>query len=363
MSKTFLITSHTEGGSPFEQKTILYGLIKSLKRYFPDCLVLVASRSEVEYDSVKLADYTIIDKVAHDHPHGQGELTLLKTAVSTLKQLGRSDCIKLCYDFVIDDTNYQVFDQWLAHEKDFVSCWWRWDGLGIGTWVWYSKIDFLEKLIDFDQLNMYFEWKIYESVQKHNAIDRCYLYEDSDQMFNGDWYSRCDLVHDGGRRLKYNYGQTVALVRLDDANVDQTGVSLQSLALQTKLPAHVLLIDKRSTKIDLRTLPVYQKLFELLSSKSVSWSLIVADRDSQLFDYLNSFDYAWAWMLPDDLISIDALKNYHRQIILNMNVGCVSDANGVFFKNKILENAEFHSTIEQYIVDKFAETSYNNFVL
>jgi hypothetical protein len=359
MSKSFLITSHTEGINSFEKKIILWGLVKNLKEYFPDCFIIITSQSEVDFETQQLADYIIVDKKTINEPHGAGEVALLNAGLKVLEQFGRKDCFKLVYDFIIDETNHQVFDQWLSHNKQFVGCFWKTVGLGIGSWCWWGTTDIQRKILDFDNLDMYLEWKIYQSILDKNLLDDCYIYDTNDDMFNGNWIERCDLVHDGGRRLKFNYGNVVAVGILDDLNIDQLPITIQSLIDQEKAFTHLLLVDARRDKLDLRVNPSYQNLLYMLGQKNISWHLIYWIGEKELYDYVKELDYDWVcWFNQPIYLDKKWLKKIYKKIILNRKLAIINDSDIIFYKNKIIELAEINNNIKQLLIDNLDKSLY-----
>jgi hypothetical protein len=362
MSKSFLITSHTEGAHPFEQRTILNGLVKSLKHYFPDCFIVVASQSQVEVDTQQIVDYVVIDQTTVNQPYGAGEIALLNAGLDVMIRFGKTDCYKMVYDFVIDDRNYQVFDQWLTHGKDFVGCYWHSDGLGIGSWIWYGSVKMQKKILDFNNLNMHLECKLLESVRVKNLIDSCYLYDNNESMFNGDWFDRCDLVHAGGAVLKHKYGTVAAALELTDDTEYYIPMIIGQIADQTKRPNHLVLIDRRTVKEDLRTKEVYQCMFEVLRDRQISWNLIFYTSPKHTIDHLADLGQTWCWLIDNQTyLDKDVLKQLYRTIIVNYNVGTISGiSNTLFYRNRILNFEGLNIDSRQFIVDKMTETCYSN---
>lgn len=362
MSKSFLITSHTEGAYPFEQRTILNGLVKSLKQFFPDCFIVVASQSQVDVDTQLVADYVIVDRKTVNQPYGAGEMGLLKAGLRTMRQFGRTHCYKIVYDFLIDETNYHVFDRWLEHDKDFVGCYWRSDGLGIGSWVWYGSVEFQEQLLDFGPLDHHLETKLLSSAQNKGLLDRCYIYNDHEVMFGNNWFDRCDLVHAGGTVLKHKYGTVSAALKLTDQSETYFPLILQSLANQTKKVDHLVLIDTRTAPSDIRTREDYRDLFELLAQRHISWNLVYGTDQTALLKYLADLGYGWCWLVPNQrLLDTDTLKQFYRMIMLDYNIGTISNsATNLFYRNKIIRFGEVNTDIREFIVDRMKETSYNN---
>jgi hypothetical protein len=362
MSKSFLITSHTEGVYPFEQRTILNGLVKSLKQFFPDCFIVVASQSQVDVDTQLLADYVIVDRKTENLPYGAGEIGLLQAGLNIMAMFGRKDCYKIVYDFLIDQTNYQVFDQWLEHKKEFVGCYWKVNGVGLGSWCWYGTIDFQQQLIDFGPLDNNLEIKLLESAQTKGLLDRCYIYNTHELMFNNAWHDRCDLVHAGGSILKHRYGAVLAVLEITDESESYIPLILQSLANQTKLPNHLVLVESRRNPADLRTRSDYQDLFSLLSQKQIPWNLIYKVDSSTLLKYLAYLGHEWCWLIPNQhLLNADTLKCFYRKIMLDYNIGTISDTNNnLFYRNKIINNDEVTTPLHEFVINKMKETCYTN---
>lgn len=361
MSKSFLITSHTAGSYPFEQRTMLSGLVKSLKHHFPDCFVVVASQSPVDSETQQLSDFVIVDQVSSNVPHGAGELALLQQGCDVLKRFNKTEYFKLCYDFVIDSTNIGVFDRMISHGKDFVSCYWKTVDLGIGTWIWYSTIAIHEQLFDFTDLSYHLEWKLLEVVQTKALLDRCYLYDDQTSMFNGDWYNRCDLVHSGGTVLKHSYGTISAVVEISDASQSIAPAVLASVAYQSKLPAHLVLVDRREIKTDLRSVDIFRQLFELLERKGTSWSLIYYESQSQVKQYLEDLGHTWCMLIDSNrLLQENSVKRFYETVILNYDVGLVMDQHQtVLYRNKVLIDTEKIYDLRNFVVDNMRNTCYN----
>lgn len=364
MRKNFLITSHTEGASPIEQRAMLHGLVKNLKQFFPDCFILVASNSIVETETQKYIDFLLMDTFTIDQPHGYAELIKMKRATTFLKEIGCTDCFKICYDFVIDNTNYFVFDKWKSLNKDFVSCYWRSSGLGVGTWTWYSSLEMQEKLLDFDNLDKFLEVKVLESIQQKNLLEQCYLFDNEIDLFNGNW-TKCDLVWAGGKKLKYNYGTIVAAIDIKGILDVNTAITLQSLIDQTKLPNHILFIDKQNIKLDLRTVPHYQDFFLQLAKKNITWNLIYYVDENHLLKHLLDLNFDWCWMIENKKnIDSDQLKKIYSKNIICQPLGYIIDNdNNLFFANNIVKDNHSDDKLSRYIIDSLSKLNYNYVIM
>lgn len=352
MSKSFLITSHTEGRYAFEQRTILNGLVSSLRKYFPDCFIVVASQSSVPDEVQKIVDYVFIDKKTVNVPHGNGELNLVKSGVEIMQKFNRPDFYKITYDFIIDNTNYMVFDQWASHGKSFVTCRWEIKGSGLGTWAWYGNTETIKKIFDFEYLNTYIECKVLESVQQKNLIDQCYIYRDHEDLFNGDWFSRCDLVHEGGNRLQYEYGSVIAVAELNDNNNPVFLSRLYSILNQTKDPDHLLIIDRRTDITDLREKPYFRNVLELFSNNQIKWSVIFGGDHNQLLIHLANLNYTWCWLVgEEDFLVRNTLEIFYEQIIFDREINVISDdEKNVFYRNRIFPPSDRNTNLVEYIL-------------
>ena len=365
MSKNFVITSHTEGKYPNEQKIILNGLIASLRKYFPDCFIVLASQSPVEEETQRFVDYAIVDRKTINLPHGYGELELVRAAAAVMKKFNKTSFYKIVYDFIIDDTNYQVFDRWLEHKKDFVSCHWRTNGLGIGTWVWYGTIELVDQIFDFSTLDDYIECKVLKSVIGKNLSERCYFYNDQEEMFDNNWFAKCDLVHAGGKKLKYTYQSTLAILTLNDSNQTVFLSMLYSILNQTFLPARVVINDKRSNPLDLRQDRYYNNFFNLLVRKNIPWEVVFTSDENNLLVHLDEIGNHWCWVVKSDtVLNQNCLNENYRAMILNFGIGAVVDQQGnVFYKNRIVSPGVQNSDLAKYVVDRMTDAQIKVFYL
>jgi len=365
MSKNFLITSHTEGKFPNEQKILLQGLVTSLKKFFPDCFILLASQCPVDVETQQTVDYLIVDQITPNVPHGYGELELVRSAIGIMKKFNKTSFYKIVYDFIIDETNHRVFDQWLEHKKDFVSCYWRTNGLGVGTWVWYGTTELVDQIFDFNILDNYIERKVLNSVVEKNLPDRCYFYKDQEEMFNNAWFDKCDLVHAGGKKLKHTYQSTLAILTLNDNNQTVFLSMLYSVLNQTFLPTRVVINDKRSNPLDLRQDQYYNNFFNLLGRKNIPWEVVFTSDENNLLVHLDEIGNHWCWVIKSDaVLNQNCLKENYRAMILNFGIGVVADQFGnVFYKNRIVGPGDQNSDLAKYVVDRMTDAQIKVFYL
>lgn len=358
MSKNFIITSHTEGGPAFEKRALLHRLVQNLKLYFPDSLVVIASSSQVELETQKIADYVLVDGKNIDHPHGQGEIKSIQAAIQILKQFGADDFFKLCYDFIIDESNYNVFDQWLSYNKSFVSCYWRTSGIGIGTWAFYSSVDFINKIFDFEMLDTFLEWKVLDKINEKSLINDCFIYENPEDLFNGDW-SKCDLINSGGYKLKYDYGKICAVVDIIDKNSNHSIFTIRSLLDQEKLPDHICLVDYRNDKTDLRIDPTYSDIFLRLDKKGITWNLMFYHSENNILNILRDLNHTWCFLVKNgEYLKSSCLKNLFRETMFIPNVGVIKEDNNILFRNNVIMENSNNSNLSNFIVDEIKKTKY-----
>jgi hypothetical protein len=322
MSKSFLITSHTGGNYAQEKRAIVNGLLRSLKRYFPDCFIVLASQSDVEFETQQFADYVIVDKLSSNIPHGAGEVAIVGAALTVLERFGRPDCFKLCYDFIIDDTNYTSFDQWKSHGKDFVSCWWGNIVPGIGTWAWYATVEMQRKLFSFNRLDGFLEKKILDTITEQGLMDQCYIYETEQQFLNNTWITHGDIVHNSGNVLKHNYGTIGCIVITNARENSALPIVLHSIINQSKSPNRLLIFDNNENKVDLRTIPLYNKIFVQCEEKGIIWGVVFGDN----LDIVSTVGCTWCWQVDENIVpSYNELETLYRHTITNYGTDYVKN--------------------------------------
>lgn len=323
--KNFIITSHTEGKNAFVKKTLLHGLVQSIKKYWPESYVIIASQSEVEYDTQLLADYVVVNRSFQDIPHGVGEVESLNAALTVLESQGKTECYKLCYDFIINDSNFHVFDEWKSHNKDFVACWWNSIGLGVGTWIWYGTTDFQRKILNFPVLDMFLEQKVLQIIENNQLFDQCYIYETPNAMLANTWEFCGDQAISGGSGLKRDYGSILAVVQSKNRLASVLPLVYHSVVTQKLKPAHLLLVDSGAEFVDLRHDPVYQKLFQLCEHAGISWSVIFSTNVDQVLPP----GFMWRWDLDENTIpAYNELETLYRATILDHTISSVAVPNG-----------------------------------
>lgn len=368
--KSFLITSHTQGSFPIEQTALLKGLIENLRHFNPKSFIVVASQSSIGSEIEQLADYVVIDRTTVNEPYGAGELALVRAGLEVMEKFNRPNCYKITYDFVIDHTNYWVLDHWSQYNRDFVSCYWRTVGVGVGSWAWWGTVEIQKKIFNSIVLDNYLEHKIRDVIHSQGLLDRCYFYEDKEDMFYGDhdaWFSRCDLVHAGGTVLKHNYGTTVAVARLNDDNADYFGTQLWMILNQTKKIDHLLLVDGRKQPTDIRADSRYQMFIKTAAEKNIIWTLIFDPGDDRmLLEYIGNLNHKWCWLVSVNSIpDIKALEKFYQKMIVNFyDTGSVRDGDkNLFFRNHKVDIEYPINNLVDSVVDILEDINYNNYML
>ncbi len=320
MTKNFIITSHTSGNNSVIKKAYLFGLVKSIKHYWPDSFVIVASQSDVEIDVHEFADYVLIDKSTVNVPHGAGELQLVKMSLNILEHLGKAENYKMTYDFVINDDNYHVFDEWQSHGKEFVSCWWKNSCLGIGSWLWYGTVSIQKDILDFPVLDHYLEKKILDSVESKGLMTKCHLYNGPDEMLAHTWDTCGDQIISGGADLKRDYGKVIAVVQTKSRDESILSLVLHSITNQTMLPAFLLIVDSNSSMVDMRDIPVYNKILTNCELRNIHWGVVFSDTVKSVMPN----DFMWCWLVDENVIpDYNELEDLYKATVLDATVTSV----------------------------------------
>jgi predicted O-methyltransferase YrrM len=296
LTKYFLITSHTEGKYAEIKQKLLIDLVTSLKTFFPNSYVMVASASDVPDKVFVEADYVQIDRTTKNIPYGNGELELVKNGLDWLKSKGAENVYKFSYDFIINEKNKSCIEEWSSLagslQKKFVGTAWV-DKIGspydfppnhsiIGTWLYYGNIDFLQTVFNKLELTDYLEHSMTRVLKSESMIDKIYVFRSADSMLGFTWEQCGDLVRDGGNTLKPEvFGtqipepvvtvipnkKTVLCSLCTKDRYDTTlALAIESVVLQTKVPDKLIIYDDGEHK-NLNTVGHYEYLFKTLYRK------------------------------------------------------------------------------------------------
>jgi len=82
-------------------------------------------------------------------------------------------------------------------------------------------------------------------------------------------------------------------------------LTLQSIITQTRVPNELIILDDTNEPKDLRTIPIYKYLFELLDEKKINWKVIFGKKRGQHFNHQTAQEMAkdLVWRLDDDVIA------------------------------------------------------------
>lgn len=324
MTKNFIITSHTSGNNRVIKAAYLLGLVKSIKKYWPDSFVIVASQSDVPSEVQDYADYVLIDKHTVNVPHGAGELQLVKLGLNILEHLGKADSYKMTYDFVINDDNCHIFDEWRSHGKGFVSCWWKNDCLGIGSWLWYGTLEMQREILDFPILDHYLEKKILDSVETKGLMENCHIYDGPDEMLAHTWETCGDQIISGGASLKRDYGTVMAAVQTKSRDESILPLVLHSILNQTMPPAFLLIVDSNNSMIDMRSLPVYNNIFRNCESRGIHWGVVF----SESLENVLPRDFTWCWRVDENTLpEYNELETLYQATVIDNTITSIKIPN------------------------------------
>ena len=79
-------------------------------------------------------------------------------------------------------------------------------------------------------------------------------------------------------------------------------LAIQSVAMQTRPPNHLVIYDDNDNAIDPRAVPIYDNLFKILSARGIIWEWIWAGKRGQHHNHqmANVKASEWVWRVDDD---------------------------------------------------------------
>lgn len=212
MTKNFIITSCIREPH-FEFKSeLLFNLVKNIKTLIPDSFIIVTEANKLEERCQPYIDIAILDRYSpDDHILINGEVANLHMGMAMLNGLRKEWFYKISYDFIIDETNYQIFENWRQktiedNKLEFVGS--QWCNMApekkpaIGAWAWYCKVNFAARMLPVSRLRSLIEYEMYNNLRAQGLLDRCFFYDYADQMFNGTWDRCCDIINGGGKVIR-----------------------------------------------------------------------------------------------------------------------------------------------------------------
>jgi len=82
-------------------------------------------------------------------------------------------------------------------------------------------------------------------------------------------------------------------------------MALQSVMMQTRVPDYLVIFDDNDEPTDLRNVPTYQHLFQMLYLRKLNWEVIFGEKKGQHYNHhkANHMGYEWVWRVDDDNIA------------------------------------------------------------
>ena len=364
----FIITSHTTGQNQAIREKLLRDLVTSLKHYFPGCYVVVGSASDVPQDIIDIADCVFFDKIQRFTPpayHGNGELQLVKEGLRVMQEKGKEWCVKFTYDFIINDSNFNMINEWAkiadTQNKEFVGTTWvdikgsQWDVAlqqnTVGTWLYYGKVSFLKDVFDTMQLDDIIERKVTQAFM--GKSDKAFLYPSANDMLGGTWEECGDLITNAGNNIKPSFEKKQAVtprgvndkprvlcyVCTKDRFFTTLPMTLTSLVLQTRVPDHLIIFEDGEHK-DLNEVPYYKAMFETLGRKGCTvWMQYEQGKGQNVLDQKANMQkgYHFVWRYDDDEVAEhDVLERMLKYFENNPKLGAVGGfVGGPLFGNGV----------------------------
>lgn len=81
-------------------------------------------------------------------------------------------------------------------------------------------------------------------------------------------------------------------------------MAIQAVANQTRKVSKLVIFDDNDQQEDLRTDPLYMRLFYMLDAKCIDWEWLYAGKKGQHHNHqiANQMDYEWVWRVDDDAL-------------------------------------------------------------
>lgn len=130
---------------------------------------------------------------------------------------------------------------------------------------------------------------------------------------------------------------------------------LTSILMQSYLPDELIISDDSSNRIDLRTIPYYVNIFNLLKRKGIAWRVVFGKGVGNVYNHQNALNLAknnWIYRCDDDVIlDNNCLANLVKYC--DDNVGAIAPI--VLHPEQDFEN----SATSPYIEDIFTKYAVN----
>lgn len=103
-------------------------------------------------------------------------------------------------------------------------------------------------------------------------------------------------------------------------------LAIMSVINQTRKPDKLIIFDDNDNPRDVRELPLYQHLFNMLNDKKIEWEWAFAERKGQHYNHqrANKLGYEWVWRMDDDTSAeSDVLDKLYTTAMSNKWIGAV----------------------------------------
>lgn len=199
--KAFIITAHVAGHFASIKQKLLTNICRALKTKYPHSILVVSCASEIGDHSY--ADLVVVDKLTQNNPHGVGEISLVQKALAILEGCNIQQVCKFGYDFILDESNIDIVDDWFNKPTKFTSCYWNGIPNAIGTWLWCGEYQFIKEIFNSIKLtDLIIEAELYKLLSSKNMLNNVFLYENNNAMLNNTWDTHGDLIIDTGSILR-----------------------------------------------------------------------------------------------------------------------------------------------------------------
>lgn len=100
-------------------------------------------------------------------------------------------------------------------------------------------------------------------------------------------------------------------------------LAIMSVINQTRRPDKLIIYDDNDKPEDMRNVPTYQHIFQMLDYKGIKWEWVFAAKKGQHYNHqlANTAGFDWVWRMDDDTVAesnvLDVLyagTNYSRNV-------------------------------------------------
>lgn len=94
-------------------------------------------------------------------------------------------------------------------------------------------------------------------------------------------------------------------------------MTLMSVATQTKKPDHIVIFDDNDPSEDIREIPTYKHIINIIEEKGISWQVIFGQKKGPHYNHqtANRLPYTWIWRVDDDVFAeANVLENLWQHV-------------------------------------------------